>query len=188
MFVISLAFIKNIIILNHSLFSREFFNSFNGRREEMYERVIEIIAYIVNELSTDHTLEDSGKFDVLSQKLADNGYTESEINFAFSWILEKAKFDSTNETEVPLIRSHRILHDFEKLAISPGAYGYLIQLHELELIDDMEMEQIIEKALLSDSSPVSVNEMKDIVANLIFKPNDIMEGSLFLLDNTYNVH
>ena len=154
----------------------------------MYERVIEIIVYIVNELRTDHTLNDSAEFKLLSQKLVNDGYTESEISFAFSWILEKVKIDSIGNNQVPLFRTHRILHDFEKLAISPGAYGYLIQLRELELIDDIEMEQIIEKALLADDNPVSIGEMKEIVSSLIFKQEDIMEGSLFLLDNSYNVH
>ena len=154
----------------------------------MYERVIEIIVYLVNELRTDPTSTNNSQFKLLSQELTDNGYTESEINFAFSWILEKVKIDSANKNQLPFIRSHRILHDFEKLAISSGAHGYLIQLRELDLIDDVEMEQIIEKALLSENNPVSVNEIKEIVSSLIFNQEDIMDGSLFLLDNSYNVH
>ena len=52
----------------------------------MYERVIEIIVYIVNELRSERIWEDSDKLKLISQKLADDGYTESEINYAFSWI------------------------------------------------------------------------------------------------------
>lgn len=151
----------------------------------MNERVMEIIVYIVTEMRTSHVLEDSGQFLDLSKKLFDSGYTESEINFAFSWILEKVKSDATDKAED---HSHRILHDFEKVAISPAAYGYLIQLRELDLIDEVEMEYIIEKALLSESNPVTVAEMKEIVSALIFKPYDVMEGSFFMLDTSYNVH
>lgn len=154
----------------------------------MNERVIEIIAYIVNEMSTKHLGEDGSDFQILSQKLADYGYTQKEISVAFSWLLEKAKFNSQNKPKFPLSHTHRILHDFEKMAISPDAQGYLIQLCEFDLIDNTEMEQIIEKALLSGNNPVSINEMKEIVASVIFKPEDIMESSFFLLDNAYNVH
>jgi len=154
----------------------------------MNERVMEIIVYIVNEMRENQQWGDSKQFKVLTQKLAESGYSQSEINFAFSWVLEKVDTGGTTTREVPVIRSHRILHDFEKLAISTGAYGYLIQLREFDLIDDMELEKIIEKALLSDNNPVTLKEMKEIVASSIFKPEDIIEGSFFLIDNSYNVH
>jgi uncharacterized protein Smg (DUF494 family) len=154
----------------------------------MSERVIEIIAYIVNEITTG-TIDDGScegqEFKLLSQKLAASGYTENEISFAFSWLLEKEKVKNHH---LPLNHSHRILHDFEKLAISPEAYGYLIQLYEFDVIDQMEMEQIIEKAMLSNNCPVSICEIKEIVTSTIFRPENEMENSFFLLERTYNVH
>jgi len=154
----------------------------------MYERVIEIIVYIVNELRTHHAIADNKQFESLSRKLVDDGYTENEISFAFSWIFEKIKLDTHRESKTSVIRTHRILHEFEKIAISTSAYGYLIQLREFDLIDDWEMEMIIERALLSERTPVSESEIKDIISSVVFKPDDMIEGSLFLLDKSYNVH
>ncbi|MBN2011135.1 DUF494 family protein [candidate division KSB1 bacterium] len=156
----------------------------------MNERVMEIIAYIVKEMESNQALNDGDGFKVLTQKLEDDGYSQTEINFAFSWIFEKIDNKGKNdEFSVAARRSQRLLHDFEKIAISPAAYGYLIQLREFELIDPVEMEQIIEKALLhSTESMVSLHDMRRIVANMIFRPDDIMEGSFFLIDNSYNVH
>lgn len=155
----------------------------------MNERVVEIIAYIVNEMNAGSFESDEAyELKNLSQKLVDSGYTENEISFAFSWILEKGKMNQSPKTRFSLKQSHRILHDFEKVSITPEAYGYLIQLCEFDLIDQMEMEQIIEKAVLSSSSPVSISEMKDIVSTTIFKPEEEMESSFFLLEKTYNVH
>ncbi len=155
----------------------------------MSERVMEIIAYIVKEMESNQALNDGESFKLISQKLVDDGYSESEINSAFSWIFEK--MDATDEENVPAPsqNSQRMLHDFEKVAISPTAYGYLIQLREFDLINTMEMEQIIEKALLaSGERMVSLNDMRRIVASMIFRPDDLMEGSFFLLDNSFNVH
>ncbi|MBD3289176.1 DUF494 family protein [candidate division KSB1 bacterium] len=155
----------------------------------MNERVMEIIVYIVNEMRTNQLWEDSKQFKLLSQKLEDNGYSPGEISFAFSWVLEKVNAElSSEQQEVEPPQTHRMLHDFEKLAISTNAYGYLIQLRELGLIDEMEMEQVIEKALLSENNPVTAHEMKQIVSQTLFKSDDVTEGSFFLLDNSYNVH
>jgi uncharacterized protein Smg (DUF494 family) len=152
----------------------------------MNERVIEIIVYIVKEMGVNHTWQDADEFKNLSQKLVDDGYSENEINFALSWILEKFKQGNLEQADD---KSQRILHDFEKLAISPAAYGYLIQLREFDLIDNLEMEQIIEKALLeSTENMVSLGDMKRIVNNMIFRTEDLMDGSFFLIDNSYNVH
>jgi uncharacterized protein Smg (DUF494 family) len=155
----------------------------------MNERVMEIIVYIVNEMRSNQLFEDSNEFKLLSQKLEDSGYSQSEISYAFSWVLEKVNAELTpEEQDVQSPQTHRMLHDFEKLAISTHAYGYLIQLRELGLIDEMEMEQVIEKALLSENNPVNVHEMKQIVSQTLFKSDEITEGSFFLLDNSYNVH
>lgn len=155
----------------------------------MNERVMEIIVYIVNEMRSNQLWEDSNQFKLLSQKLEDSGYSQSEISYAFSWVLEKVNAEMTPETQnVQAPQTHRMLHDFEKLAISTNAYGYLIQLRELGLIDEMEMEQVIEKALLSETNPVTAHEMKLIVSQTLFKSDEITEGSFFLLDNSYNVH
>ena len=155
----------------------------------MNERVIEIIVYIVNEMHENHSIEDGDGFKSLSQKLSKDGYSENEISFAFSWILDKFDEDQQEKSKNAKRKSQRILHDFEKIAISPAAHGYLIQLKEFDLIDNIEMEQIIERALLSSSEDmVSLLEMKRIVSATIFKPEDIMDGSFFLLDNSFNVH
>ncbi len=149
---------------------------------------MEIIVFIMNEMRTDHLVMDRRHFNLLSKKLTDNGYTESEITNAVTWVLEKVSSEVESKKELPVQHSYRILHDFEKLTISPEAYGYLIQLRELDLINDMEMEQVIDKAMLADLSPVTLATMKEIVAETIFRPADLIEGSFFLLDNISNVH
>lgn len=90
----------------------------------MQERIVDIILYLVNELKSNKRLSD---VDVTS--LTRNGYTQSEISSAFSWLFERlsAEQDKVVSAASPE-SSYRLLNDFEKMIIDPQAYGYLIQL------------------------------------------------------------
>ena len=60
----------------------------------------------------------------LSSELISRGYTENEINFAFSWVfnhLQGKNMTSTEQFEYSA-NSNRVLHDVERLVISPEAY------------------------------------------------------------------
>lgn len=155
----------------------------------MNERVAEIISYIINEIqSAESGIE---KLDQLSTDLFDKGYSKDDISYALSWLFDKISInldDVINPPQKSLPRSFRILHDVERLIISPRAYGYLIQLRELGLIDGMEMEQIIEKSLMIGTSTVSVEDVKALVASLIFNTVGLLEGTNYIFDNLYHVH
>jgi len=154
----------------------------------MSERIMEIIVYLVNEMRERQMTMDGGLFESMSQKLVKNGYTENEINSAVTWVIDKMEIDSDGKAHFPVFHSYRLLNDFEKLAISPGAYGYLLQIRELELIDEMDMEQIIERALIVDQRPISAATMKEIVVSVLFQQDDLNDGSFFLLDDNLNIH
>lgn len=149
---------------------------------------MEIIVYLVNEMRSRQMSTTNAMFETMSHKLAKNGYTENEINLAVTWVLEKMEIDADGIAHFPSLRSYRLLNEFEKLAISPGAYGYLIQLRELDLIDEMELEQVIERALILDKRPISAALMKEIVVATLFQQDDLNDGSFFLLDDNMNIH
>ncbi|MBN1349139.1 DUF494 family protein [candidate division KSB1 bacterium] len=155
----------------------------------MNERVVEIINYIINEIqSSESNLQ---KLDQLSAELTHQGYSEDEISSAFSWLFDKIKINIDDLISPPkntLPHAFRVLHDVERLIISPRAYGYLIQLRELGLISAMELEQIIEKALMIGTSTVSLEDVKAIVASLIFNSEGLLEGTNYIFDNLYQVH
>ncbi len=134
----------------------------------MQERIIEIIVHILNEIRNyNRTLQN---IDV--KKLEKLGFSDTEMNAAFSWLFDKLYFES----QKPLLsdirvseNSHRILHEVEKMAITPEAHGYLIQLRELDIISDIDIELIIEKIMLNNIFPVSAEEIKGIVSSMILE-------------------
>ena len=146
----------------------------------MQERIVEIIIYLLEEFrlqQSDETYHD------LSSELISRGYTENEINFAFSWVfnhLQGKNVTSTEQFEYSA-NSNRVLHDVERLVISPEAYGYLIQLKHLGLISDYELETIVERVLSIGSSTVSLEDIKALTASMLLgsETNNSWDGMFF---------
>lgn len=155
----------------------------------MNERVVEILVYIMKEI---HSTENGiGKLDLLSEELVLKGYTENEISSAFSWFFDKIKdsFDELVKNTGPTLpNSFRVLHEVEKMIIVPEAHGYLIQLKELGIVDETEMEQMIERALMLGTSRVALEDMKAIVASSLFSPEGLFEGASQTSDSFFQIH
>jgi uncharacterized protein Smg (DUF494 family) len=132
----------------------------------MQEKIVEILIYVLNELR--RTNKPIGEIDV--KTLEGKGYTPVEINAAFNWLVERiAQVGSKPSSEVPQSSSFRVLNNAEKLAISSEAYGYLMQLRELNIITTAELEFIIERSLMSGFERLDIFEMQSVVASILFE-------------------
>lgn len=150
----------------------------------MNERVVEILIYIMSEIRKNRNV--SKKLDLLSKNLIQKGYSESEISSALSWLLDRLNHDSEEiiEKQGPAFKnSFRYLHEIERSIISTEAHGYIIQLRELGIIDEIDFEQILERALMLGTAKVDIDEIKSILAAMLFASVGIMEGSYFLFED-----
>jgi uncharacterized protein Smg (DUF494 family) len=147
----------------------------------MKEKVVEILVYIMSEIRGKKPLNEIDLTD-----LKDRGYTQSEINAAFTWLYENVQTVRTG-TMLPVrpaAGSRRILHDAEKMAFSTQAQGYLIQLGELGLLDDKDLEMVIERAMVAGYEKLSVAEVREIVASVLFSKEGKHPGSNHSTMNT----
>lgn len=155
----------------------------------MNERVVEILIYIMSEIRRNSSV--SQKLDMLSQSLIQKGYTETEISSAFTWLLDRLDHESeevVQKNKPALKNSFRHLHDIERSIISTEAYGYLIQLKELGIIDEMDFEQIVERSLMLGVSRVEINEMRSVVASVLGSSDSFWDGAFFVLGDDQNIH
>ncbi len=130
----------------------------------MQERIIEIILFLVNEMRSNKRLND---VDISS--LTRDGYTQSEISSAFSWLFERLSIGKSITNAVSgSSTSHRMLNDAEKMVVESQAYGYLIQCQQLELLDNADVESIIERIMAAGFAAVGLPEMKSFVAAYLF--------------------
>jgi len=152
----------------------------------MQEKIVEIIVYLIHEMRHEKRL---GEIDL--RTLADRGYTENEISTAFSWLFDKINLGESIVTEESgkSPHSHRILHDAERSVISTEAHGYLIQLRELCLLDDMEVETVIDRIMMAGFGYVGMPEMKSVIASIMFDFDDSERiGSRLMLNSKDTIH
>jgi len=133
----------------------------------MQERILEIIVYLLNELQQGRIGKD--KIDLTREMLV-KGYTDVEVNLAFSWIFNYLKNPPTDHGRAhPEYTEHlEDYPEFERLVISPDAYGYLLQLIQLGIIKDSDVEMFIERAVAYGKDDIGVDDLKSIIAAIIF--------------------
>lgn len=148
----------------------------------MYQKIVEILIYVLNELQ--RTNKNPAEIDV--SVLEKKGYSTSEISTAFSWLYDKIQANNLLPDEQQQKHSFRILHNVEKGVITSEAYGYLLLLHELNLLTNAEMELIIDRAMMSGFAELGTDEIKSIVLSVMFD-NSVNLGGGKILPNIQSV-
>jgi uncharacterized protein Smg (DUF494 family) len=155
----------------------------------MNERVVEILILIMSEIK--QSRDGAKNLEVLSKDLIQRGYTENEISSAFSWLLNRLNSESEEliQNQGPTSdRSFRLLHEIERSIIATEAFGYIIQLKELGIIDEVEVEQVLERAMMLGTSQVNVADIKSIVASILFNPENFKDSIYFLFEENPVIH
>ena len=132
----------------------------------MQERIIEIIIYLLEQFQQKPNKDSAID---LSKVLMSRGYTDSEINLAFSWVSNHLQTRTIAHEEDYSFDSEEELTDLEKLVITPEAYGYLIQIYQLGMLKDYDIEDVIDKAVSHGANKhITLDDVKTITASLIF--------------------
>ena len=124
------------------------------------ERIMEIITYVIGVREPGTPLASVDTTELYAQ-----GYTDSEIAAALSWIIERG--DQTLKVDAGDVGpdSFRILHGLETEAITAEAWGLLLSYRNLGFLSNEDIEQIIERAMImAGDTIVDVVEIRAIVA------------------------
>jgi uncharacterized protein Smg (DUF494 family) len=131
----------------------------------MKEKVVEILIYLMTAIHDNKRLNEIDLDD-----LRKRGYTQTEISAAFSWLHEnmpstRSKPESSGHAGGS---SRRVFHEAERMVLTNEGQGYLIQLSELGILTQHDLETVIERAMLSGYEQLSVIEIKELVASVLF--------------------
>lgn len=151
----------------------------------MKERVVEILVILMSEIEANKRLSDID-LEVLKRR----GYTQTEISAAFSWLYDNMPVQDGIVVRGALAakESHRILHEAEKMMMSTEAQGYLMQLCEVGLLDNRDLENVIERAMMSGLEQLTMYEVREIAASVLFARPSKWHESRSILDNNDTVH
>lgn len=131
----------------------------------MFQRIIEIIIYVISELQSKQVEE------IDLDKLKNLGYTSSEISTAFSWIADSNNFGEILEqgtTISPEKKYFRILHPAEEEFFTPEARNELIHYNLLGLIRNEDIENLIDRNVMSGYGRIDSEDLKSFIAGVIF--------------------
>ena len=154
---------------------------------------MEIVLYLVGEIRRNKQLAD-----IDLKKLSDRGYSESEVSTAFTWLVDKIMVVGAQAELTPGAAQKaldtggrnpfRIYHELELAILQADARGYLLQLRELGLLKDAELELILDRLWLLGAQNISLEEVRDFAAGIIFDFNDSSRtGSRMMLSLTDRV-
>jgi len=149
----------------------------------MKEKIVQLLVHIMGELQTPVRISE-----IDLGELKRRGYTQSEIVEALSWLHENMHVHN-GVVAIPVRSSggsKRILHEVEKSALTLESQGYLIQLRELGLLDDRDLEAVIERAVLTGYEHLSIDEVREIAASVLFSKEGRVRRPL--LTNNETIH
>lgn len=151
----------------------------------MQDKVIEIIVYILSEIKELKQLND---IDIRS--LSDKGYSDTEINTAFAWIFSKLdEGELIFKDEKESSKSHRMFNPVENKIFTVDAKGYLLLLRELGLLNDLDIDLVIERVLLSSFQRIDINELKKFISSFILNSeskSDVLSRMILQNNDTIN--
>jgi uncharacterized protein Smg (DUF494 family) len=148
----------------------------------MHERIVKILIYVLNEAR--RTNKPIGEIDLAP--LERKGFSTAEISTAFSWLFDRLRSggDVRSTLGETGAASFRILHPMEQYVLTPEAFGYLLQLKELEILDEVEFETVIERTLMSGFERLGVDDIQDIIASVLFEKEDTAGKMMFDSNDT----
>jgi len=105
-----------------------------------------------------------------STTLKTMGYSDNEISSAYFWLWNR--FDNSPEwlySEFPKVHmTNRVLTAAERVRMTTEAYGFLLKLLNLSLIDSEQFETVLERVSVFGGDPVSFDQIKAIASALVF--------------------
>ncbi len=144
----------------------------------MYEKIIEIIVYVIQQVRQNKSLNDLNIEDLQSK-----GYSNSEISTALSWLIDKSEITERlfPVPETSNQESFRVLHDTEKEIFTKDAWGELISMKALGIISNENIEMLIDRSSLMGFQQIDTQQVKLFVANSVFNTYMMNPGSRYLL-------
>ena len=158
----------------------------------MNERVLEIVVYIVDTMSSGSKDNAAGEMKNISEQLMDQGYTENEIDSAFFWLTKNLdELEKDNSIDLDKLLSQFPEPNWSTIVepdINPLPRNCPVPLKELDVIGDEEIEYILDHSMRRGKFGVNISEIKAKVANVIFNPDDYSNGSFFVFNQSHFAH
>jgi Smg protein len=119
----------------------------------------------------------------LARKLSAVGFDDVEISEALVWLTDLTEAAETEQSDVAMSTGTRFYVRQEVDALGSDAVGFIQFLESAGVLNAVQREIVIERALALDESPVGLGKLKIIVLMLLWsqgkEPDALMFDDLF---------
>ncbi len=161
-----------------------------GEEGVVPQRVMGLVMHLLREIRENRMELDD--VELISKDLLGQGYTESEINAAFTWVFNRlddaSQADSLYEASTSS-KSFRVLHPAEHAILKPAAYGQLLEMQTIGMLGLEDTERIIERAM-TFGSQLGEEEIRMLVHTYLFEegPRGPVNGDMQFSQPSSTVH
>jgi Smg protein len=121
--------------------------------------------------------------EALFKKLSAVGFEEEEISRALGWLTDLAAATSLLTPEPPTQTARgygfRVYAETEQDALGSSAIGFIQFLESARLINPLQREIVIERALAASEVEISLDKLKVIVLMVLWSQGKQPEGLMF---------
>jgi Smg protein len=120
--------------------------------------------------------------EALTKKLSAIGFEDDEIAKALDWLTELAASAGSGDTAPlqPILSSGMRIYVAQEFdVLGTPAVGFIQFLESAKLIDSMQREIIVERALAAGESPISLDKLKVIVLMVLWSQGKEPDGLIF---------
>jgi uncharacterized protein Smg (DUF494 family) len=138
---------------------------------------LDIVAVIVRHMAED---EGTGPRDrSVIEGLLNDGYDLLDIDDALSWFesLGNCEGELDGAEFWPGFKGLRVLARWEKEAMSPEAYAYLMKLNSAGFVDDSFREAIMDKIVDLSISGFGIEQMKALLGLVLYSQGKLVQDS-----------
>lgn len=137
--------------------------------------ILDLIVKLVHHVHLGNSVSD---FDT-SEVNTGHKYTVSELSAAYSWVLQHgSELSMRRKRQIP-----RVLHIAERMVFSKEAWGWLLELQSLGLIDHIGTERIIERIMMQFHGKVTLSMVKEIVGPFLLENDRMSDNTTGLKGN-----
>ena len=140
----------------------------------MEERIFTILLIMARGLITGNDLTEDRSDITLT--LTARGFMDEEVNEAYEWFEEiNTPLDIDVDEKMNDIKSNRILSPEESFRVRPAAFGYLIKLKNMGIIDAVLLEEILTKVQNCGFDEIGLDEVRLLTILTLYKRDRISD-------------
>lgn len=134
----------------------------------MKENMLDILMYLFENFMCGEFADDADQAS-LQAELLRAGFSDQEIDKAFSWLDELAAMRQ-NSTALPVTAHHalRIYTSAETKRLDAESRGFLIFLEQIGVLDPLSRELVIDRIMALESDETDLTDLKWVILMVLF--------------------